>query len=183
MPTKNEAHTDLLPTLCVRKAENVIWKGENKKLKDPIERRCLNWKRAVSFWFYFKDIIRRFASRNMSYQISGHQGGTQQGAELHTAANGKCTVTALSLVAVQAGPYRSQLRLPSLKSSTKHMRELVCDRGMAVTSLTPRICSDLFFLSIPDRILLYVGLFPVVVVTSSIWTLYSKYRHVWEKGF
>lgn len=43
----------------------------------------------------------------MSYQISGHQGGTQQGAELHTAANGKCTVTALSLGAVQAGPYRS----------------------------------------------------------------------------
>jgi len=101
MPTKNEAHTDLLPGLCVRKAENVIWKGENKKLKDPIQcrilSRCLNWKRAESFWFYLKYIIRCFASQNMSYQMSGHRGGTQRGAEPPTAGYGKCTVTALSL--------------------------------------------------------------------------------------
>lgn len=99
MPTKNEAHTDLLPGLCVRKAENVIWKVENKKLKDPIQyrilSRCLNWKRAASFWFYFKYVIRCFASQNMSYQISGHRGGTQQGAEPHAAENGKRPVTAL----------------------------------------------------------------------------------------
>lgn len=42
----------------------------------------------------------------MSYQISGHRGGTQQDAELHTAENGKGAVTALSLSVLQAGPVR-----------------------------------------------------------------------------
>lgn len=63
------------------------------------------------------------------------------------------------------------------------MRLPASDRGITVASLTPRIWSDLFFLGFPDRILLYVGLFPAVGVTSSILALYSKRTHVSEKGF
>lgn len=139
-------HTDLLPGLCVRKAENVIWKGENKKLKDPIRCRilfrCLNWKRAASFWFYFKYITRCFASQNMSYQISGHQRDTQRGAESHTAENGKCMVTALLLSDIGWSCMGDQLWLHTLKCSTKHMHLPASDREIALVSLTPRFWSD-----------------------------------------
>lgn len=187
MPTKNEAHTDLLPGLCVRKAENVIWKRENKKLKDPIQRRilprCLNWKRAARFWFNFK--IHRQVFCLSECIISNQWPLKRYTAGCRTTSCRKWETHGDSSVTVSHPGWSrtaEQLWLPTLKCSTKHMRLPASDKGIAVVSLTPRIWSDLFFLSIPDRILLYVGLFPAVGVTSSILALYSKCTHVSEKG-
>lgn len=143
MPTKNEAHTDLLPGLCVRKAENVIWKRENKKLKDPIQCRilpgCLNWKRAARFWFNLKIHHQVFCLSECI--ISNQWLPKRYTAGCRTTHCRKWETHGDSSVTVSHPGWSrtaEQLWLPTLRCSTKHMRLPASDKGIALVSLTPK---------------------------------------------